>query len=142
MDRGEAQSKNVVVSVVVPAEAKSPRKARRALRAIRDSFDPIAFVDLQWIVSELIIDAIHGDSKAQIGVQGELHEDSVRVEMVADDESYRIRSQRPELGEPGWGFQLMRRLASRWDLAREPAMARLWFELPLGLSTGRGSRES
>src|SRR5213596_3284880 len=119
MEGDKAQSKDAVVSVVLPAEPMGARKARRALQAIRDAFEPLAFVDLQWVVSEVIIDAITARSEAQLGVQGELRADAVHVEVLADDESYRASSRRPEIGEPGWGFQLMRRLASRWDVDRE-----------------------
>ena len=127
------------VSVVLPLEPESASRARRAVQACRESLDRASFLDLELLISELVAEALIARPRspgATLGLQAELRDDRVNVEVVTDAEAYRLPPRLPEPGEPGWGLHLVRRLADRWGVRREVGMAGAWLEMRRAVERG------
>jgi|SRR6188472_2134031 len=123
------------VTVDLPLEPASARRARERLEPFRESLDVMSFADLRLLVNELVVEALitHPDrGNERIAVRAELRKDRVRVEVTEGGDAFRLSSRRPEPGEPGWGLRLVQRLSSRWGMRRDRDKAMVWLEMPLG----------
>jgi hypothetical protein len=120
------------VSIKLPLEAEAAARARQALQRFRPNLDPISYVDLRLLVSELVVDALRPEPDSHppfIELKARLQDDRVRVEISQGSAAYRLSSSTPEPGAPGWGLHLARVLARRWGLRREPPRATVWLEM-------------
>ena len=120
------------VSIELPLKAASARRARDSLRGFRDRVDAEAFVDLQLLASELLVEALTAEEEPEgqsLRLEAQMDGDVVRLEMTQGGEAYRLRSRAPAPGEPGWALHLVGRLAERWGFRRERDQATVWLEL-------------
>lgn len=122
------------VTVDLPLEPASARRAREQLEPFRRSLDEMSFADLRLLVNELVVEALitHPDRRNErIEVRAELRKDRVHVEVAEGGDAYRLSSRRPEPGEAGWGVRLVQQLSSRWGIRRDRDKAMVWLEMPL-----------
>jgi hypothetical protein len=128
----EASSVSEAVSIELPLKPASASRARESLRGFRDRIDPDAFVDLQLLASELLVEALAAEEEPEglsVQLQAEMDGEVVRLEMTQGERAYRLHSRAPEPGEPGWALHLVGRLAERWGFRRERDRATVWLEL-------------
>lgn len=122
------------VSVELPLEPESARRAREQLERFRSSLDEISYEDLRLLVHELVIEVLSAEPDPggeTIGLQAEVRGDHIRVEMAQGEASYRLPSRRPDPGDPGFALHLVQRLADRWGLRRSRNGACVWLEMPM-----------
>jgi hypothetical protein len=124
------------VAIDLPLEPASARRAREQLEPFRKVLDETAFFDLRLLVSELMVEALHGTDGAgngkadgRVELRAELRDDRVRVEVAQGDQAFRLPARRPEPGEAGWGLYLVARLSNRWGLRRGPQQSLVWLEV-------------
>jgi hypothetical protein len=122
------------VSISLPLEPESSRRARASIGPLRDRMDGDVYTDLRLLVSELVADAVRSPTAGghAIEMQAEVAGSAVRVELRQGSSEYRLPSRQPEPGSPGWGLHLVPRLTQRWGLRREPGRATVWWEMPRG----------
>ncbi|HEX3326580.1 MAG TPA: ATP-binding protein [Actinomycetota bacterium] len=121
------------VFIDLPLEAGTPREARERLEPFRRGLDETTYFDLRLLISELIVEALGVESRAQaahIELRVERRDDRVHAEISEGSEAYRLSGGRPEPGEPGWALYLLRRLSSRWGVRRERDRSTVWLEMP------------
>ena len=130
------------VSIDLPLEPESARRAREALECLRGRMDSTSYTDLRLVVSELLVEALHAEAHSvrhQIQLRAEHRVDRVHVEMTQGQAAYRLPSSEPLPGERGWALVLVWRLAERWGLRRDAQRATVWLEMPTGVdSASRG----
>jgi anti-sigma regulatory factor (Ser/Thr protein kinase) len=122
------------LSVELPLEPESARRAREQLERFRRYLDEMSYEDLRLLVHELVVEALNAEPDPRAGtieLQAEVRDERIRVEMSQGEAAYRLPSRRPEPGELGFGLHLLRRLAHRWGIGRDPNRARVWLEMPL-----------
>ena len=120
------------VTIELPLEPASARRAREQLEPFREALDEITFFDLRLLVGELIVEALKAESEthdAKVELRAELREGRVRVEVAESGGAFRLPPRRPEPGEAGWGLYLVGRLSSRWGLRRGPERSSVWLEV-------------
>jgi hypothetical protein len=118
--------------IELPVDSESPGRAREALAGFRDRMEESSFIDAQWMLSELISDVvISGEEEHPVRVRIEIRGDCLHVEVTEDALVYRLRSRRPEPGEPGWGLYLTRVLAQWWGTRHEGERGCVWFQASL-----------
>jgi histidine kinase-like protein len=125
------------VSVVLPASPGSASRARNALRPLRGLLEESRFLDLRLVVSELVAESLctRESAKARIELRAEVSGGSIHVEVLVDDDAvFRIPSRQSGPGTPGWGLNVMSRLADRWGVRRDRATACAWFEIATRLT--------
>jgi anti-sigma regulatory factor (Ser/Thr protein kinase) len=121
------------LSVDLPPRPESAGWARDALAEFRHYLDEEAYMDLRLVVSELVTDAILSDPEAddeitvQIGVQRARLHVSVRDGASA----YEGDSERPRLGERGWGVYFARILTDWWGTQHNRDGGCVWLEMQL-----------
>jgi anti-sigma regulatory factor (Ser/Thr protein kinase) len=121
-----------VVAVDLPLQPGSARRAREVLEPFRKALDETTFFDLRLLVSELMVEALHGVSEAHdqgVELRAELRDGRVRVEVADGGEAFRMPARRPEPGEVGWALYLVARLSHRWGLRRGPERSLVWLEV-------------
>jgi hypothetical protein len=122
------------VTVVLPLEPGSARRARERLEPFRGSLDEMSFADLRLLVNELVVEALiaHPDRRGErIEMRAEMRKDRVHVEVAEGGGAYRLSSRRPGPGEAGWGLRLVQRLSSRWGIRRDRDKAMVWLDMPV-----------
>ena len=121
------------VSIDLPPEPESARRAREQLKQFRTSVGESTFIDLCLLVDELVVEALHDpeDGAAPTGIElrAELDGDRIHVVVAEGSGAYRLPSRRPEPGDPGFGLHLVQRLSDRWGIRREGGRATVWLEL-------------
>ena len=119
------------VAIDLPLEPGSARRAREQLLPFRKALDETTFFDLRLLVSELMVEALHGKSAGdgEVELRAELRDDRVRVEVAEGGDAFRLPSRRPEPGEVGWALYLVARLSHRWGLRRGPERSLVWLEV-------------
>jgi serine/threonine-protein kinase RsbW len=118
--------------VRVPADARAPGSARRALTELRPALGDDVVEPATLLVSELVTNSVRhadvGDDDV-IDVRIEATERRLRVEV--DDPGPGFcwpRTRRDPASEGGFGMVLVRELASGWGV--EPGVpTRVWFQL-------------
>ena len=121
------------VSIDLPPEPESARRAREQLKRFRASVGESTFIDLCLLVDELVVEALHGPADGgattDIQLRAELDGDRIHVVVAEGGGAYRLPSRRPEPGDPGFGLHLVQRLSDRWGIRREGGRATVWLEL-------------
>jgi anti-sigma regulatory factor (Ser/Thr protein kinase) len=123
---------NEAVTIDLPLEPGSARRAREGLKPFRGALDDTSFIDLCLLVDELIVEALHNEGEADPGLiklRAELAEDRVRVVVAQGGNAYRLPARRPEPGDPGFGLHLVQRLSDRWGMRRDRDNAMVWLEM-------------
>jgi anti-sigma regulatory factor (Ser/Thr protein kinase) len=134
------------ISLDLPSEPNSIPRARRALQELKATLDPVTFLNLRLLVSELVTNAVRhvpGELAETVHLEIERTGEQVRVEVVDRGEGF-VPRPRPD-GEDrasGWGLNILAKVASRWGVENNDG-ARVWFEIDApwhqaGASAGRG----
>jgi hypothetical protein len=124
------------LSIQMPVKPESAAWAREALGEFHEKLDRSSFIDLQLMVSELVADAIHAEpgDEHEIAVRVDVRDRRIHVEVEEGAIAYRLRSRRPEPGEPGWGTYLIGVLADRWGIHHQGERGYVWLEMGLAHS--------
>jgi anti-sigma regulatory factor (Ser/Thr protein kinase) len=134
------------ISLDLPSDPNSIPRARRALQELKATLDPVTFLNLRLLVSELVTNAIrHVPSELAETVHLEIErtEEQVRVEVVDQGEGFVPRPRADgEDRASGWGLNILAKVASRWGVENDGG-ARVWFEIDApwhesGAGAGRG----
>lgn len=120
-------------AVRLPATARAPAEARRAVARLGHALDERELQSLRLLVSELVTNSVrHGglDPDDRIDLRVVVVPEAVRVSVTDPGGSFEARPQRrPRSGQPsGWGLFLVQRLADRWGVLTD-GQTRVWFEL-------------
>jgi hypothetical protein len=118
----------------LPIDAGSPKLARDGLRELCPDLDQSALIDAQWMVSELLADALRcapDPELTSMTVHAERREDTIQVSVSDGPAAFRLLSRRPQLGETGWGIHLVGLLAAHWGVRRDRRGGDVWFQVPL-----------
>ena len=127
------------ISLALPSEPDSIPRARRALREIEGTLDPVTFLNLRLLVSELVTNAVRhvpGELADTIHLEIERSDEHVRVEVVDRGEGF-VPHPRAEDEDraSGWGLNILAKVASRWGVENDGG-ARVWFEIDVPLPDG------
>jgi hypothetical protein len=122
------------LTLELPIAAGSPKRARDGLRELCPDLDQSALIDAEWMLSELIVDALRyapDPELTSMTLHAERHDDSLQVSVSNGSAAFRLLSRRPQPGEPGWGIHLVGLLAAQWGLRRDSRGGDVWFQVPL-----------
>ena len=118
----------------LPIAAGSPKQARDALRELCPDLDQSALIDAEWMLSELLADALRCAPHPELTsmtLHAERHDDSLQVSVSNGSAAFRLLSRRPQPGEPAWGIHLVGLLAAKWGVRRNSRGGQVWFQVPL-----------
>jgi hypothetical protein len=120
------------LEIELPVKPESPGRARVALGSFHDRMDEATFLDAQWMLSELVSDVVVAEAQDdRMSLRIEVRGDCLHVEVSEGALAYKLRSRRPEPGEPGWGLHLTRELAQWWGTRHEGEHGCVWFQASL-----------
>jgi anti-sigma regulatory factor (Ser/Thr protein kinase) len=127
------------ISLDLPPEPNSIPRARRALQDLNATLDPVTFLNLRLLVSELVTNAVRHVSHERadvIHLEVERTEDQVRVEVVDHGDGF-VPQPRADVEDraSGWGLNILAKVASRWGVENDEG-ARVWFEIDAPLPDG------
>jgi anti-sigma regulatory factor (Ser/Thr protein kinase) len=118
--------------VSLPADARAPAAARRALEGMRPSLDRRAFEETMLLVSELVTNSVrHARLSANESIELRVRVDTRQVHVAVTDSGPGFD---PDTAGParnleaGWGLTLLRRIAARWGIHRNDETT-VWFEV-------------
>jgi anti-sigma regulatory factor (Ser/Thr protein kinase) len=120
-------------TVRLPATARAPAEARRAVARFGHALDERELQALRLLVSELVTNSVRHaglDPDDHIDLHVAVAAEGVRVSVTDPGGRFEARpQQRPRSGQPsGWGLFLVQRLADRWGVHTD-GQTRVWFEL-------------
>ena len=120
-------------SLTVPSGPEASFIARRFLReAIDEKLPPDITDPVLLLTSELVANATR-HSGAPLGAEIEIiivaAEARVEVTVVDQGKGFDPDRSRSPGDEGGWGWHLIRTLASRWGLERRGTRTAVWFEI-------------
>ena len=120
-------------SLIVPSGPAASSAARRFLREIIDDKVPPDIRDsVLLLTSKLVTNAVrHSGTALSTGIEVIITTDKEQVEVTVGDEGggFDPDRSRPPGYEGGWGWHLIRALASRWGLERRGMKTAVWFEI-------------
>ncbi|MFN2591201.1 MAG: ATP-binding protein [Actinomycetota bacterium] len=125
----------------LPADVRSPAKARHALDDVRDHIPEEVLERFRLAVSELVTNVIvHAglDPSDEFRMVVRVSKDRLRVEVVNPGQAFdppTIAEAAP-LAEAGRGLFLVDRTTDRWGVLPEDGV-QLWFEIDLNAATAR-----
>jgi anti-sigma regulatory factor (Ser/Thr protein kinase) len=119
-------------AVRLPATARAPAEARRAVARLGPALDERELQALRLLVSELVTNSVRHaglDPDDHIDLHVAVAPEAVRVSVT--DPGGRFEAgleRRPRSGQPsGWGLFLVQCLADRWGVHTD-GQTRVWFE--------------
>ena len=120
------------ISLDLPPEPDSIPRARRALQDVKSTLDPVTFLNVRLLVSELVTNAVRhvpADRADTIHLEIERTDEHIRVEVVDRGEGFVPRPRADsEDRASGWGLNILAKVASRWGVENDDG-ARVWFEI-------------
>jgi anti-sigma regulatory factor (Ser/Thr protein kinase) len=119
------------VAIELPLEPESAGRARDAIEPLRPQADGSAFDDVRLLVSELVCDALATErqqANGTVSVEARALDGATRVTVGLEGVALRLKAEKPQPEEPGWGVYLVQTLAMRWGARRVPGGTDIWFE--------------
>ncbi len=132
------------ISLDLPSEPNSIPRARRALQEIKATLDPVTFLNLRLLVSEIVTNAVRHVSRERadtIHLEVERTPQHVRV-VVEDQGDGFVPQPRADVEDraSGWGLNILAKVASRRGVENDQG-ARVWFEIDAPLPEGAGQAD-
>ena len=120
------------ISTELPSEPTSIPAARRLLAPFEADLEPVTFLNLRLLVSELVTNAIRHVPAEQAGtIRLEILRTDAYVRVVVEDQGDGFQPG-PSPDDParasGWGLNILAKVASRWGVENDGG-ARVWFEI-------------
>ena len=117
------------ISLDLPSDPNSIPRARRALQELKATLDPVTFLNLRLLVSELVTNAVRHSGlpdTARIVLAARLTPDFARIEVRDSGPGFD-----PDVRHDGDGFglRMLDALAARWGVDRDEHGTRVWFEV-------------
>jgi len=138
-------TRDLRITLELPTEPNSIPRARRALTELKPTLDPVTFLNLRLLVSELVTNAVRHVSRERAGgirldvARTDAH---VRVEVVDRGDGF-LPTPRADVEDraSGWGLNIVAKVASRWGVENDGG-ARVWFEIdaPVPDDAGRAGQ--
>jgi hypothetical protein len=119
------------VTIELPLEPESSGRARVAIEPLRPQRDVSAFDDVRLLTSELVCDALGTEGRpanGTISIEARALDSATRVVVGLEGVALRLKAEKPNPDEPGWGLYLVRTLATRWGARRRSGGTYVWFE--------------
>lgn len=114
---------------LLPVEGSSVRAARQLVHNVLCEEDSLTAENAALLVSELVTNSVvHARTETALRVA--LYPDAVRIEVDDLADEFPVASADAPLAESGRGFEIMKRIAGRWGVRRNPGGGKtVWFEL-------------